>query len=162
MQEYNPHISKIGYRDGNKKSNISSLVYRFRNRDYLVYVCSRNADFTLYAYAINREHDSLFFCIRSLPLCEVDVYSFDMKMLFIKYGPWAILQAKNSFSTIRHNKDLKVDWEILRLTGDDVKHLRWMVYDSCKTPEMNGLWFRSGTFCLWHCASISFERKKNS
>lgn len=169
MQEYNPHISKIGYRDGNKKSNISSLVYRFRNRNYLVYVCSRNADFTLYAYAINREHDSLFFCIRSLPLCEVDVYSFDMKMLFIKYGPWAILQAKNSFSTIRldhcheqHNKDLKVDWEILRLTGDDVKHLRWMVYDSCKTPEMNGLWFRSGTFCLWHCASISFERKKNS
>lgn len=32
----------------------------------------------------------------------------------------------------QHNKDLKVDGEVLRLFADDVKPLRWMVYDSEK------------------------------
>ena len=32
----------------------------------------------------------------------------------------------------QHNKDLKVDKEVLRLFADDVKPLRWMVYGSEK------------------------------
>ena len=32
----------------------------------------------------------------------------------------------------QHNKDLKVDGEVLRLFADDVKPLRWMVYGSEK------------------------------
>ena len=54
---------------------------------------------------------------------------------FTKYGSWAILYAKNSFSAMsydhcqeQHNKDLKVDGEVLRLFADDVKLLKWMVY----------------------------------
>lgn len=81
-------------------------------------------------FALDQYHYARWMSVRLIWKC----YSSNA---ILCYSSNAILQAKNSFSTIRldhcheqHNKDLKVDWEMLRLTGDDVKHLRWMVYGS--------------------------------